>query len=383
MLALGGLTALGSLATQMFVPALPAAAADLGVPPAAIQQAISVYLIGLGIAQPVWGPLSDSFDRRKVLAASILLFLLGTIAAAAASSLQLLLMARLVQGAGGSGALISCRAIVSTESAEGETAHDLATLTSVTLVSPALAPPAGSLIAAAAGWRSLFLLLSLFAALGLLFILRMPPLPAATRRGPMIFVRGFGRLIRHGGFLAAVAANALIISGFYIFLAASPFILRDEFGLSSGALGLCYTIIAGTMIAGTIALRRFHRPGTARVEWAGIVVTISGALWLGAESAAGLGGPASLILPMALLGFGSGLLAPIVLASALDAEPGLTGSAASLFGSLQMLATAGLSSLATLLLRSSSGSLAAIAATALAGALLLAGRRVVVRGAGA
>src|SRR3954462_7504179 len=90
LLALGGLPALGSLATHMFVPALPAAAAELHAPAAAIQQAISLYVLGLALGQPIWGPIADGFDRKRVLGASILLFAIASAAAAAAGSLELL-----------------------------------------------------------------------------------------------------------------------------------------------------------------------------------------------------------------------------------------------------------------------------------------------------
>jgi DHA1 family bicyclomycin/chloramphenicol resistance-like MFS transporter len=361
----------------MFVPALPQAAVELGVPAAAMQQTISVFLLGLGLSQPIWGPVSDSFDRRAVLAASLLLFLAGTLAAAIAPSLALLLAARWVQGAGAAGALITCRAIVSATSAPGSTARNLAHLTAITLVSPALAPLAGSLIAAAAGWRSLFVILSFLAACGLALLLRLPPTPPAFTEGRLAAIAtGYRRLLANSEFNLAVAANAFLVASFYIYLAASPFILQHDFGLSSLALGLCYATVASAMIAGTLTIGRFHQPGGRRLESIGLVAIAAGGIWLGGEALAGLAGPSGLILPMALLGFGSGILAPLVLASAIQAEAGFAGSAASIFGTVQTLATAGLSALVTLALGSSTGAIAAVAASALTGAaVLLLGRR--------
>jgi hypothetical protein len=86
----------------------------------------------------------------------------------------------------------------------------------------------------------------------------------------------------------------------------------------------------------------------------------------------GIDSVAGFLLPMALLGFGSGIVAPIVLASAIEAEASSAGSAASIFGAIQMLATAALSSLVTLMAREARFTIGAIAAAALAGALLLA-----------
>lgn len=373
LLALGCITLLGSLATHMFVPALPAAAADLGVEPAAIQQAISLYVLGLGLSQPAWGMLSDSVDRRKVLAASVLLFLIGTIATGAARSLELLLTARFVQGAAAAGTLIASRAIVASASAPGSATRSLATLTSVTLVSPALAPLCGSLIAAAAGWRSLFLILAVLAAVGLAFVLRLPPMPALNaRRGATAILRSFARPLRSRAFLTAVAANALIVSAFYIFLAASPFILGGGLHLSALSLGLCYSAIAGSMLAGTLMVRRHHRQDSRRLEAVGLGALILAAIGLAVEATAPAISAPGFVAPMTLLGLGSGIVAPIVLASAIEAEASSAGSAASLFGAIQMLATAALSSLVTLSAQESRFTIGAIAAAALAGAALLA-----------
>jgi DHA1 family bicyclomycin/chloramphenicol resistance-like MFS transporter len=373
LLALGGITLLGSLATHMFVPALPAAAADLGVAPAAMQQASSVYVLGLGISQPGWGMASDALDRSHVLAASVLLFLLATIAAGLSQSLELLLAARFVQGAAGAGTLIVSRAIVASDSGPGGAARSLATLTAVTLVSPALAPLCGSLIAALAGWRSLFALLALLAAAGLAFVLRQPGMPpSAPPRSAAAILRGYWQPLRRPAFLNAVAINALIVSAFYIFLAASPFILGGGFGLPPLALGLCYSAIAGAMLAGTLVTRRYHRADSRRLEMIGLAALVIAAIGLAAEALTGIDSVAGFLLPMALLGFGSGIVAPIVLASAIEAEASSAGSAASIFGAIQMLATAALSSLVTLMAREARFTIGAIAAAALAGALLLA-----------
>jgi DHA1 family bicyclomycin/chloramphenicol resistance-like MFS transporter len=379
LLALGGITALGSLATHMFVPALPQAAAELGVAPQAMQQAISIYLLGLGLGQPVWGPLSDCFDRRSVLGASVLLFLAGTIAAAAAGSLEILLAARLVQAVGGAGTLIACRALVSAASAPGEGARSHATHAPIKRFSPARAPLCGSLIAAAAGWRSLFVLLALLAAAGLVLVRRLPAMPPAGERPDLTGIgRAYLGLLGNAGFVTAVAANALIVASFYIFLAASPFILGGLFRLSPLRLGLCYAAIAGAMLAGTLTLR-FLGAAPRRLEAIGLTLLLAGSAWLGVEAWLSLDSALAFVLPLALLGYGSGLIAPLVLASALETDTRWAGSAASLFGSVQMLATALLSAAATLALHGADQIAAAIAASAAVGALLLVARRATAR----
>jgi len=93
----GGLM-LQPLSTDLYLASLPHLATDFGVTPAAVQQTLSLFVIGFGTAQLVSGPLSDRFGRRPVLMIDILLYSVLEFASAFAPSLAVLLILRAAFG---------------------------------------------------------------------------------------------------------------------------------------------------------------------------------------------------------------------------------------------------------------------------------------------
>ncbi|MDP1956588.1 MAG: MFS transporter, partial [Rhodocyclaceae bacterium] len=58
-----GCLMLQPLSTDLYLASLPHLATDFGVTPAAVQQTLSLFVIGFGVAQLISGPLSDRFGR--------------------------------------------------------------------------------------------------------------------------------------------------------------------------------------------------------------------------------------------------------------------------------------------------------------------------------
>src|SRR4051812_46876504 len=106
------MTALGPLATDLYLPSLPHIGAALQASPAAVQLTLSAYLIGFSVGQIVYGPVSDATGRKPVLVGSFVLFVIATIACAAATSIETLIAARAIQAFGGAGPIILARTIV-------------------------------------------------------------------------------------------------------------------------------------------------------------------------------------------------------------------------------------------------------------------------------
>jgi len=101
LLILGGVTAFGPLAIDMYLPAFPAMAEALGAQPSQIQLSLSVYFLGLAMGQVFYGPVADLIGRRKPLLFGIVLFCLASLGCAFAPSFEWLLVARFAQALGG------------------------------------------------------------------------------------------------------------------------------------------------------------------------------------------------------------------------------------------------------------------------------------------
>src|SRR5690606_36606525 len=106
------ITLTATLAMHLFIPALPAAAQDLGASVGEIQLTISLYIVGLAAGQLVYGPLSDGFGRRPVHIAGLVLYTVAGLASAFAPSVHGLVAARFLQALGGCAVLVLGRAMV-------------------------------------------------------------------------------------------------------------------------------------------------------------------------------------------------------------------------------------------------------------------------------
>src|ERR1700712_4720281 len=123
------ITASGTMARHIRVPALPLAATDLNVSSGAIQLAITLYLFGVAFGQLLYGPISDRLGRRPVLLVALAAYVVASIVAGLAPNLHVLLAARVVQAVGGCGGLVLGRAVVRDGAAPGQAASQMALLT--------------------------------------------------------------------------------------------------------------------------------------------------------------------------------------------------------------------------------------------------------------
>jgi DHA1 family bicyclomycin/chloramphenicol resistance-like MFS transporter len=139
----------------MLVPALPDVTTSLRATAEDGQLLISGYLAVLAVGQLGWAPVADRFGRRPVVLIGLLLFLAGTLACVVAQSLEFLLAGRLLQAAGASSSLVTARAMATDGGKAGTAAAPLAVLTSVTLISPTVAPVIGGIVVSLADWRML------------------------------------------------------------------------------------------------------------------------------------------------------------------------------------------------------------------------------------
>ena len=343
-LSLAGIAALGSLAMQLVVPSLPLMTHEFRASPVAVQKVIGVYLLGLAIGQFVAGPMIDRIGRRPILLGGLALFITGSVGAALAPSLPLLLAARLLQALGGACGIVTSRVLVGDLFPPEEIPARQATLMSVLLISPAVAPVIGGSIAELAGWRSVFAVLVLLgAAVATFAALRFRENRSEARPAAPSLTRAWRELAGIPRFTGHALAIACGSASLYSFLASAPFLLNREYGIGPRDTGLFLLLVAGSSIVGTKFVARIDRGG--RGAMTGAAITASGAALLLLFAIAGWHRLAAFVVPMVLIGFGSGVLGPTGIAQVILSRPGLEGTASSLAGATQMTASAMASSL--------------------------------------
>ena len=350
---LAAISALGSLAIHMIVPALPLLSEELAIDARAAQQVVSFYLFGLAAGQFLVGPAIDRMGRRPVLLAGIAIYTLAAALGALAAGHGTLLAARVVQAIGASAGLVASRVIVGDLFDRAEAGRRQAMLMSVMLLSPALAPVLGGFVAEHFGWRPILGALALAGALAAAGSARFIP-ESRSRTGHRAehrigrkLLRDYAVLAANRRFIRTAAAIAGGSSALYMFLAVAPFLLIDRWGLDADEAGLCFLLTAMAGMGGTLAVGWIERRTNALVV--GLTCSATGAALLFALALSGADSVPALIGPMLVMMAGAGVTAPAGIAVIVHAEEGLSGTATSLSGGFQMIAAGSAASVIGLL----------------------------------
>jgi EmrB/QacA subfamily drug resistance transporter len=163
--------------------ALPEIAASLGHVQY-ISWVVVAYLVANTIAAPVYGRLGDLFGRRKLMLGALILFTGASVLCALAPSMELLIMARLLQGLGGGGLMTLTQALVGEAVPPRERARFQGYLAAVAVSANALGPVAGGYLTQHLGWQSIFLINLPLGALAFLLVLRLKPNPGLGEKRP-------------------------------------------------------------------------------------------------------------------------------------------------------------------------------------------------------
>ncbi|MGY2048094.1 multidrug effflux MFS transporter [Methylobacterium sp. JK268] len=269
-----GLTA---VTIDSFLPAFPAIAQDFALrDPNRPQLLVYVYMLGFGLAQIAYGPLSDSVGRRPALIGGTAIYLAGSVLAALAPSFEWLLVARAVQGVGGAAGRILAVAIVRDRFEGRDMARVMSFCMMVFLIVPILAPAMGGLILAAAHWRVIFGAMLLLAVVALLwFGLRMPEtLHPAYRRSLDLRAVGSGIATVAATRASLGYATALgLLTGCIMAYVGSAQAIFDTGIYGLGRLfPVAFGLIAGAMgVATLINARLVRRFGMRRLSHGGLV----------------------------------------------------------------------------------------------------------------
>jgi DHA1 family bicyclomycin/chloramphenicol resistance-like MFS transporter len=369
---LGILIALPALGTDLYVAAMPAVAQGFGAPVDAVQFTLTAYLAGIAAGQLLWGPLSDRFGRKPVLAAGLGLMLLACVAAIFAASIAALAAARLAQGvAMSSGALIG-RTIVRDLYAHEQAARMLARMTVVFSLVPVCAPLCGALLTGAWGWPAVFAVMALVAAALLFSLAQLRETAPDERRSvhPVEIARTLGGILAQRAFRAPFLVILCAHMGILAWVSNSSFTLVRGLGVSPVNYGLLFALVMLGQIGGSWAAGRLVlRLGIARLIGVGAWLMALGGLAGAALAWGGAAHWAAVVFPFMVFLFGTALILPTAMAAALSPFPHSAGSASSLIGAIGFTLGAGISTALGLAFDGTARPIATIAALAGLGAV--------------
>jgi len=254
-LVLGAIGALTPLAIDMYLPSMPAIAKDLGVSAGAVQVTLTSYTLGFALGQLLHGPLADSFGRRPIMLAGIFLFGVAAMVSATTNGIDALMYVRAAQGFAGAAAAVVIQAVVRDMFDREDFARAMSFVTLVITLAPLAAPMIGGHLAVWFGWRSIFWVLAIFAAVVILMVLwKIPETLAVENRQPLHFkstMRNYFKLCRSGFAMGLIFSGAFSFSGMFAFLTAGSFVYIDLYGVSPSEFGYLFGLNIVAMIAMT------------------------------------------------------------------------------------------------------------------------------------
>jgi DHA1 family bicyclomycin/chloramphenicol resistance-like MFS transporter len=347
---LGALTAIGPLAIDMYLPALPEIARELGVPIGAVQASLASYFIGISLGQALYGPLSDRLGRKPALYVGLAIFVGASLGCAFTTSVTQLVVFRFLQALGGCAPLVVPRAVVRDYFDGRESVRMLSMLILVMGVAPIVAPFVGGQLLVHFGWRSVFLVLAGYGLtwLGLVAWLLPESLRPELRRRESVtaIATTYLRILRDREYLGWVLSGGLVFSGLLAYISGSSFVFIELFHVSPERFGLYF----GTNAIGLMIASQVNRYLASRVHPEVIVrtvlpIAVVAGVTLLVDAYTGFGGFPGILIPLFCFIACHGFTAPNTTALAMSPYGAVAGSASALMGTLQFVLGAAAGSL--------------------------------------
>lgn len=330
------LTVFGPISMDLYLPALPALTAELDAATSVAQLTVTACLIGLAAGQLIAGPLSDRFGRRGILLIGIVAYIATSLLCAISPTVELLIVARFVQGLAGGVGIVIAQAAGRDVYAGGALIRFYGRLTVIGGLAAIVGPLLGGMLNAVTDWRGLFVFLAAIGALILIATLLVfrETLPVArrSRGGFTQTLHGFRTLLSDRVFLGAVLNQGFLYAALFAYLSGATFVLQDIYGLSPMGYALAFGLnSAGFMAFGYLAGRAAERWSIAGTLATGILVAGIGAAGL---LVAGLTAVPLwvVIVSLFLLASGVAISSPPATTLALIEYPQIAGTASSLLG---------------------------------------------------
>ncbi|MFJ3048493.1 Bcr/CflA family multidrug efflux MFS transporter [Herbaspirillum chlorophenolicum] len=337
---LAGLTAMGALAIDMYLPSFTAIARDLNVDTNLVQLTLATFLVGLALGQMFYGPLSDRFGRKPPLFFGITLYFICSLLCVFAQNIETLILLRFFQGLGGSAGMVIPRAMVRDRMGAEGSAKAFSMLMLVFGLAPILAPFIGGIMLVVANWRGIFVVLTIFGLLCLVGTRKYLTETVDVHRAEPLHLgrtlRQYWGLLRHKQFMAYVLCGGLVQAGMFAYISGGPFVIIELHGIKPQYFGFVFAsnaigLIAASQVNARLVMKRSAERVLGRVLWlpAGLSLFVALMVAAGQES-----------LPLLLVGFfgfltSYGFTGPNATAIALKHQGRQAGTAAALMGTLQ------------------------------------------------
>tara|TARA_Y100000590_G_scaffold469351_1_gene656439 strand:- start:1673 stop:2857 length:1185 start_codon:yes stop_codon:yes gene_type:complete len=340
----GSLLAAGPLATDMFVPALPAIGIDLQAPVSSVQLTLSCYLVSFAFGQLFWGPVSDSYGRKPTILLGCIFFVISCVICTFASTIEVLVLGRVLQGFAVAFGQILGRSIIRDLHSSEEAPRIMALSTMLMGIASLIGPNIGALTVAYFGWQPLFVILTIYGLVVFVIILFIFSETNNYINSNSINIKNiffnFLILLKDRNFLSYSISLTCIFGCLFSFIANSPYVFINVFDMETKKFGLVFSSIAIVFIlANFINSRLLKKINTFFLFKFGLFVAVLGGL-ISITAAVLAPNVISLLLGMMFISFSMGFIVPIGFANCMKNHPEIAGTASTLIGFMQAVFSA-------------------------------------------
>lgn len=347
-LLLAGLSMLGAFSIDTYFPSFPAIAEHFGVTLADMQKTLSFYLLALAMMSLFHGSLSDSFGRRKIILATLVVYIIGCVGSIFAPNFEALVFFRVLQGLTAGAGFIITQAIARDLHQGPEAQKLLAKIMMVFSIAPAVAPILGGYLHVWFGWQGPFLFLTLYGS-AMLFLARsyLPEtLPPSERHyfHPVILITNYIGVIRNLKFCLFAIVNGLMFSAIVVYVTAAPDFVMNILGLKETEFGWMFIPVVIGLVTGSFFSHRL-----ADKVASDKLINIAYAIMAGAALLNVVYNYSFkpvvpwAVLPLGIYVIGSSLASPIIALKALDIFPNNRGLASSILSFATLIGFAAMS----------------------------------------
>ena len=330
------------MSTDFYLASLPAIGVAFAASPSQVQDTLTFFALGFGVAQLVVGPLTDYFGRRPVLLLGVLLFAGASAVCAFAASMEMLVAGRVGEAIGCCTAVVVARSIIRDAFTLAEGAHVMARASSILALGPLLGPILAGYLQTWFGWQAVFVALTLFGSI--LLLLAFLHLPETLPKGnadalrPAYILAGYRDIARAPAFWAYALPGALSYASIFVFISGSAQVLIKGLGLPSHYFGYCFSLAVCGYLAGTMTCQRLIvRHGVDATLRLGAWLALGAGLGFGLLVLLGLHHWSTAVLAQFMVMFAHGINIPCAQAGATRPFPERAGSASGLSGFVAML----------------------------------------------
>jgi MFS transporter, DHA1 family, multidrug resistance protein len=331
------------VATDLYLPALPALKDSLHGSHAQVQLTFTGLLLAFGASQLIWGPLSDRYGRKPILLLGNLLFCAASVGAALSTEMEQLIVWRSLQGAAMGAAVMCARALIRDLYVPEQGARVLSKGLTGLGVFAVGAGPMGGWLAGQFGWQgAMWGLAILSAGLVLMLLLFFKETVhtknlEALKPGPML--RNWGSIVRSPVFNSYALLNVASYGALFTFLASSSFVFQKVHGMSITAYSVIMVVSSATFIAATFWCRSLLKQlGLQRTVRVGGILALISCLLMGGLWLAGFKHWLAFMVPHTLFMISHGLNQPCSQAGCISPFARIAGTASALSGFVMMVA---------------------------------------------